>query len=97
MVRPRTQYPVTLRDDRFNPERAVPAAATYLARLPTKFGGRDWAVIAYHCGEGCVAELLPLAQASVGSKQPSVAAPFFCRQSSTPSRVVRRHPTAHAP
>jgi hypothetical protein len=66
-----------VRDDRFNPERAVPAAANYLARLQTKFGGRDWAVFAYHCGEGCVAELLPLAQAAVGNKQPSVAAMFF--------------------
>ena len=78
MVRHRIPYTVTVRDDRFNPERAVPAAANYLSRLQTKFGGRDWAVFAYHCGEGCVAELLPLAQAALGSKQqPSVAAMFF--------------------
>jgi hypothetical protein len=76
-VRHRIPYTVTVRDDRFNPERAVPAAANYLSRLETKFGGRDWAVFAYHCGEGCVAELLPLAQAAVGGKQPSVAAMFF--------------------
>jgi len=76
-IRHRIPYAVTVRDDRFNPERAVPAAANYLARLQTKFGGRDWAVFAYHCGEGCVAELLPLAQAAVGNKQPSVAAMFF--------------------
>jgi hypothetical protein len=77
-VRHRIPYTVTVRDDRFNPERAVPAAANYLSRLQTKFGGRDWAVFAYHCGEGCVAELLPLAQAALGSKQqPSVAAMFF--------------------
>jgi hypothetical protein len=76
-IRHRIPYTVTVRDDRFNPERAVPAAANYLARLQTKFGGRDWAVFAYHCGEGCVAELLPLAQAAVGNKQPSVAAMFF--------------------
>jgi Transglycosylase SLT domain len=76
-IRHRIPYTVTVRDDRFNPERAVPAAANYLARLRTKFGGRDWAVFAYHCGEGCVAELLPLAQAAVGNKQPSVAAMFF--------------------
>ena len=36
-VRHRTPYTVTVRDDRLNPERAVPAAANYLARLETKF------------------------------------------------------------
>jgi hypothetical protein len=77
-IRHRIPYTVTVRDDRFSPERAVPAAANYLARMETKFGGRDWAVFAYHCGEGCVAELLPLAQAALGGKQqPSVAAMFF--------------------
>jgi len=77
-VRHRIPYTVTVRDDRLTPERAVPAAANYLSRLERKFGGRDWAVFAYHCGEGCIAELLPLAQAAVGSKeQPSVAAMFF--------------------
>ena len=77
-VRHRTPYTVTVRDDRLNPERAVPAAANYLARLENKFGGRDWAVFAYHCGEGCVSELLPLAQAALGRKtQPTVAGMFF--------------------
>jgi len=77
-VRHRTPYSVTVRDDRLNPERAVPAAANYLARLENKFGGRDWAVFAYHCGEGCISELQPLAQAALGHKSaPSVAAMFF--------------------
>jgi hypothetical protein len=77
-VRHRTPYTVTVSDDRMNPERAVPAAANYLARLETKFGGRDWAIFAYHCGEGCVAEMLPLAQAALGRKQqPTVAGMFF--------------------
>jgi hypothetical protein len=77
-VRHRIPYTVTVRDDRFNPERAIPAAAGYLARMETKFGGRDWAVFAYHCGEGCVAELYPLAQVALGGKQqPTVAAMFF--------------------
>lgn len=77
-VRHKTPYAVTVRDDRLNPERAVPAAANYLARLQNKFGGRDWAVFAYHCGEGCVSEMLPLAQIALGRKeQPSVAAMFF--------------------
>ena len=78
IVRHRTPYTVTVSDDRMNPERAVPAAANYLARLETKFGGRDWAIFAYHCGEGCVAEMLPLAQAALGRKQqPTVAGMFF--------------------
>ena len=59
------------------PERAVPAAARYLARMETKFGGRDWAIFAYHCGEGCVSDLLPLAEAAVHHKQPTVAEMFF--------------------
>ncbi len=76
-VRRKVPYTVTVRDDRLNPDRAVPAAARYLARLETKFGGLDWAVFAYHCGEGCIAELLPLAEAALGQKQPSVAQMFF--------------------
>ncbi len=77
-IRHRTPYTVTMRDDRLNPERAVPAAAKYIARLESKFGGRDWAIFAYHCGEGCVSEVLPLAQAALGGKQqPTVAAMFF--------------------
>lgn len=78
IVRHRTPYTVTVRDDRMNPERAVPAAANYLARLETKFGRRDWAIFAYHCGEGCVSEMQPLAESALGHKtQPSVAAMFF--------------------
>ena len=77
VVRHRTPYTITVRDDRMNPERAVPAAARYLARLEAKFGARDWAVFAYHCGEGCIAEILPLAHAAAGNKSPSVAAMFF--------------------
>jgi Transglycosylase SLT domain len=78
VVRHRSPYTVMVRDDRLNPERAVPAAANYLARLENKFGGRDWAVFAYHCGEGCIAELLPLTQAALGHKpQPTVAEMFF--------------------
>jgi hypothetical protein len=78
VVRHRSPYTVTVRDDRLNPERAVPAAANYLARLENKFGGRDWAVFAYHCGEGCISELLPLAQAALGHKpEPTVAGMFF--------------------
>lgn len=78
VVRHRTPYTVMVRDDRLNPDRAVPAAANYLARLENKFGGRDWAVFGYHCGEGCISELLPLTQSALGHKaQPSVAEMFF--------------------
>jgi hypothetical protein len=78
IIRHRMPYTVTLRDDRLNPERAVPAAAMYLARLNTKFGGLDWAVFSYHCGEGCVSELLPLVQSALPHKrQPTVPEMFF--------------------
>jgi soluble lytic murein transglycosylase-like protein len=70
-------YTVTVRDDRLNPDRAAPAAARYLARMETKFGGPDWAIFAYHCGEGCVSDLLPLTEAAVHHKQPTVAEMFF--------------------
>jgi hypothetical protein len=74
----RTPYSVKVRDDRFVPDRAVIAAARYLARLRDKFGGQDWAVFAYHCGEGCVTEMLSLTQDALGHKQtPTVADMFF--------------------
>jgi hypothetical protein len=76
-VRHRASYNLTVRDDRLNPQRAVPAAAKYLARLERKFGGRDWAIFAYHCGEGCVSDLLPLAEAAAQHRQPTVAEMFF--------------------
>lgn len=76
-VRRKVSYTTTVRDDRLNPERAAPAAARYLARMEARFGGRDWAVFAYHCGEGCVSELLSLTQAAVHHKQPTVAEMFF--------------------
>ena len=44
-------YKVLVRDERMLPERAIPAAAHYLAGMERKFGGRDWAVFAYHCGQ----------------------------------------------
>lgn len=77
-IRTRTPYTVTVRDDRLVPGRAIPAAANYLARLTTKFGRQDWAIFAYHCGEGCVSEIQPLAEKAVKSSEPvSVAAMFF--------------------
>ena len=57
-------YTVTVRDDRLNPDRAIPAAASYLAGMEQKFGALDWAIFAYHCGQGCVARLLDLTRAA---------------------------------
>jgi Transglycosylase SLT domain len=54
VVTRRIPYRVLLRDERMLPERAIPAAARYLAGMEQKFGGRDWAIFAYHCGQGCV-------------------------------------------
>jgi hypothetical protein len=76
-IRHKMPYTVTVRDDRLNPERAAPAAARYLARMETKFGSRDWAIFAYHCGEGCASDLLPLTEAAVHHKHPTVAEMFF--------------------
>jgi len=72
-------YTVTVRDDRLIPDRVIPAAAAYLAGMEQKFGGRDWAVFAYHCGQGCVGRLLDLTRAAGGIPpgQPSVARMFF--------------------
>jgi hypothetical protein len=77
-VRTRIPYTVTIRDERLIPERAIPAAANYLARLAARYGRQDWAVFAYHCGEGCVAELQPLTEKVVKDNEPvSVASMFF--------------------
>lgn len=70
-------YTVLVRDDRVRPELAVPAAARYIARLEAKWG-RDWAIFAYHCGEGCVTEVLDTARRSRGlGDNPSYPAAFF--------------------
>lgn len=78
-VTKKTPYIVGVRDDRLIPERAIPAAAVYLAGLERKFGGRDWAVFAYHCGAGCVAEMQELTRRARGipKDQLTVARMFF--------------------
>ncbi len=79
VVSHKTPYTVTARDDRLSPERAIPAAAMYLAGLERKFGGRDWAVFAYHCGVGCVTEMQELTQKARGIPKDQVTVPrmFF--------------------
>jgi hypothetical protein len=74
----RVPYTVLIADERMMPERAIPAAARYLARLENRYGGRDWAVFAYHCGEGCAASVRALAQSAKGlGDKPTVAQVFF--------------------
>ena len=79
IVTHKTPYQVTLRDDRLVPGRAIPAAAKYLAGMERKFGGRDWAIFAYHCGQGCVAEMQELTRRARGipQDQVTVARMFF--------------------
>jgi hypothetical protein len=76
-VKRRVTYTVLVRDERLIPEKAVPAAARYLARLDSKFGGRDWAVWAYHCGEGCTAEVRSIAERAGISQPMTVPQVFF--------------------
>ncbi|HYP06417.1 MAG TPA: transglycosylase SLT domain-containing protein [Bryobacteraceae bacterium] len=77
-VKRRIPYSVLVKDERLDPDRAIPAAAQYLSRLENRYGGRDWAVFAYHCGEGCAAAVRALAQRSEGlGDSPSVAQVFF--------------------
>ena len=75
----KTPYQVTLRDDRLVPARAIPAAAHYLAGMERNFGGRDWAIFAYHCGQGCVTEMQELTRRARGIPQGQVTVPrmFF--------------------
>jgi hypothetical protein len=78
-VRHKETYTVMVRDDRLKPEKAIPAAAMYLAGMEQRYGGRDWAIWAYHCGEGCVADFRALAKSAKGLDDPpaSVAKVFF--------------------
>ena len=78
-VRHTETYTVLVRDDRLKPEKAIPAAAMYLAGMEQRYGGRDWAIWAYHCGEGCVADFRAMAKNTKGLDDPpaSVAKVFF--------------------
>ena len=76
-VRKKISYTVLVRDDRLLPERAIPAAAKYLAQMEQRYGGRDWAVFAYHCGEGCVSEMLALTRQARGATNPPTVAQMF--------------------
>lgn len=75
----RTPYTVTVRDDRLLPDRAIPAAAVYLAGMEQKFQGLDWAIFAYHCGQGCVSSMLDLTRRAHGIPKDEITVPrmFF--------------------
>lgn len=77
MVKVKTPYQVLLSDERLQPEKAIPAAASYLARLENSLGGRDWAVFAYHCGPGCVGNMRQLTEESKGIRKPITVAKMF--------------------
>jgi hypothetical protein len=72
-------FTVTVRDDRLAPSRAIPAAAKYLAANERRFGGRDWAIFAHHCGTGCVGEMLNLTNRARGIPKDEITVPrmFF--------------------
>ena len=72
-------YTIVVRDDRLIPDRAIPAAARYLAGLERKFGGEDWAIFAYHCGTGCVSYMKDLTAHAQGvpKDEVTVARMFF--------------------
>lgn len=77
-------YTVTLRDDRLNPGRAIPAAAQYLQNNQRKFGGQDWAIFSYHCGAGCVSSMLDLTSRARGIPRDELTVPrmfFSCSPS----------------
>jgi hypothetical protein len=79
VVTRKTPYRVLVRDDRMLPERAIPAAARYLAGMEQKFGGRDWAIFAYHCGQGCVTMMQDITRRARGIPRDrfTVARMFF--------------------
>ena len=47
-------------DHRFDPARAIPAQTRYLLKLTRKYGGVDWALQAYHGGEGGASKTMRL-------------------------------------
>jgi hypothetical protein len=75
----KTPYKVLVRDERMQPERAIPAASRYLAFMEQKYGGRDWAIFAYHCGQGCVNMMQDITRRARGipKDQVTVARMFF--------------------
>ncbi len=89
-VKVRTPYTVLVRDERTIPERAIPAAGTYLNRLTNKYSGQDWAVFAYHCGEGCVNSMREMTEQIKDVKGPNTVAKMFFGGDPSHNREVYR-------
>lgn len=88
VVKRRAPYTVLVRDERLIPELAIPAAAVYLKRLEGKFGGIDWAIFAYHCGEGCVGSMRNLVEQMHDIKPPYTVPKMFFQSSPVYNREV---------
>lgn len=87
-VRRKVAYSVLVRDERVIPERAIPAAANYVARLEKRYNGLDWAIFAYHCGEGCVASMRELTGNARGMKPPLTVSKMFFENDPTFNREI---------
>ena len=85
-VRRRVPYTVIVRDERLIPQRAIHAAAVYLAGMERTFGGRDWAIFAYHCGQGCVAEMQELTRRAHGVPKDKITVPRMSFSASPASK-----------
>lgn len=63
-------------DERLIPEKAIPAAAKYLARLTKEYGSTDFAIWAYHSGESRPNKALALAR-EYGIEKPTWPKLFY--------------------
>ncbi|MFN3652020.1 MAG: transglycosylase SLT domain-containing protein [Armatimonadota bacterium] len=55
-------------DERFDPFKAIRAQTKYLVRLTRRYGGVDWALQAYHGGEGGASRTISLFAEGLGSR-----------------------------
>lgn len=76
-------------DERFDPEKAIDAAARYLRMARDKFGREDLAVASYHMGMGNLDTLLERFRAEGGGDEPSYTRLYF-------DIAPLRRPRAHA-
>ncbi|MFZ2149994.1 MAG: transglycosylase SLT domain-containing protein [Minisyncoccia bacterium] len=82
-------YTVVVKDDRLNAKKSIFAAAHYLKRLEADLGGEDLAVFAFHCGRGCVKEMVSLGKKAFGEP---VTMPrlFFLNHPSFNSKIYHK-------
>lgn len=55
-------------DERYDPAKAINAQTRYLVKLTRRYGGVDWALQAYHGGEGGAARTMRLFSEGIGSR-----------------------------